>query len=179
MTESWETCRGHGLAIADRVFSAPDAPPQPPRDRTFLLQHLRLEVAIDDVAKTVSGTAVHRLAPINDGLREVVLDAQDLTIRKVTDGEGTALTWDHRGEALTIRLPRPKRAGQAFELRIRYDAKPRKGLYFMAPDKAYPDRPRIVWRPARSSAGHVSSSALFTFCSDRTGPSAWLPSGFL
>jgi len=145
MTESWETCRGHGLAIADRVFSAPDAPPQPPRDRTFLLQHLRLEVAIDDVAKTVSGTAVHRLAPINDGLREVVLDAQDLTIRKVTDGEGTALTWDHRGEALTIRLPRPKRAGQAFELRIRYDAKPRKGLYFMAPDKAYPKRARIAW----------------------------------
>ena len=145
MTDVIDSCRGRGLVAGERAFAGPETPEQPPRDRTFLLQHLRLEVRVDDEAKTVAGVATHRLAPINDGLRDVVLDAEDLTIKGVTEGAGKALEWDHRGTDLSVRLPRPKKAGEPFELRIRYEAKPRKGLFFMGPDKAYPKRARIAW----------------------------------
>lgn len=144
MADFLESCRGHGTGTWDKVFAAPDAPEQPPRDRTFRLHHLRLDITVDDEARTLSGSATHRLSPINDGLREVTLDAAELNIRRV-ESEGKALEWEQHGEALTIRLARARKAGDVFEIRIRYDAKPRKGLYFFGLDKAYPKRARIVW----------------------------------
>ena len=85
MSEFSESCRRVGLSDGPKLFAPPDAPEHPPRDRTFLLQHVRLEITIDDRERTVSGTVTHRLSPINDGLTEVALDAGDLNIRKVVD----------------------------------------------------------------------------------------------
>ncbi len=145
MTDFSETCRGHSLGNGEKVFAPPDAPDQPPRDRTFRLLHLRLEVSLDDRAKTISGTSVLRLAPINDGLKEIVLDAADLTIHKVADDAGHDLEWELNGESLSIQLPRARKAGELCEISVHYDAKPRKGLFFTEPDKANPKRPRIAW----------------------------------
>ncbi len=145
MTEYLESCRGQRIGAWDKVFAAPETPEQFPRDRAFQLQHLRLNITVDDEAKSVSGTAIHRLAPINDGLKDVTLDAAELNIRRVTDETGRALAWEVHGETLTIHLPRARKAGEVFELRIRYDAKPRKGLFFVAPDSAYPDKPQVIW----------------------------------
>ncbi|HLE55140.1 MAG TPA: M1 family aminopeptidase [Thermoplasmata archaeon] len=145
MTESLESCRGYRIGGAERIFAPLDAPEHPPRDRTFQLHHVRLDIVIDDAARTVSGTAAHHLAPINDGLKDVVFDQQGLNIRRVTDGDGKALDFEVHGEELTVHLARTKKAGERFELRIRYECKPQKGLFFVAPDKAYPARPRIVW----------------------------------
>jgi aminopeptidase N len=140
----FDSCRGHGTGTWDRAFASPDAPDQPPRDRTFRLHHVRLDVTVDDEARTISGSATHRLSPINDGLREITLDAAELTIRGI-ESDGKALEWEAHGEVLSIRLPRARKAGEPFEIRIRYEAKPRKGLYFVGPDKAYPKRARIAW----------------------------------
>ena len=132
-------------AFGDRTFVPPETSEQWARERTFALQHLRLDLVVDDEAKKVSGTATHRLAPINDGLKEIVLDLDNLRIRGVKDEAGKALEFETHGEELTIRLPRARKAGEAFELRVRYEATPTKGLFFVAPDKAYPKKPRIVW----------------------------------
>src|SRR5213593_1231647 len=129
----------------EKVFAPPDAPEHPPRDRTFLLQHVRLEITVDDQERAISGTVTHRLSPINDGLTEVALDAGDLNIRKILDVGGHELEWELHGETLSIHLPKARKAGQAFELRISYDAKPRKGIFFTGPDKANPKRPRVTW----------------------------------
>ena len=132
-------------AAGDRAFAPPDTPPQYARERTFRELHLKLALRIDMESKTVSGTATHRIAAINDGLREVVLDAQGLRIHAVRDGSGHALGWETRGDTLVVRLAKPAKEAAAFELRIRYTCSPRKGLYFTAPDDAYPDEPRTVW----------------------------------
>ena len=145
MSEFSESCRRLGLDTAEKVFAPPDAPEHPPRDRTFLLRHLRLEIAIDDRERTVSGTATHRLSPINDGLTEVALDAGDLNIQNVVDESGHGLEWELNGETLTIHLSKARKANEEFELRITYDGKPRKGIFFTGPDKANPKRPRITW----------------------------------
>src|SRR2546426_6935759 len=145
VSEFSESCRRLGLTAGEKTFAPPDVPEQPPRERTFLLQHVRLEISVDDRERMISGTVTHRLAPINDGLTEVALDAGDLNIRKVLDDGGHELEWDLHGETLSIHLPEARKAGQAFELRISYDAKPRKGIFFTGPDKANPKRPRITW----------------------------------
>ena len=130
---------------ADKVFAPPDAAEHPPRDRTFLLRHLRLEIAIDDRAHTLSGIATHTLSPINDGLKEVILDAGELNIHKVKDDAGRVLDWELHGESLSIRVGKSRKAGDTIQIRIEYDAKPRKGFFFTEPDKANPKRPRIAW----------------------------------
>src|SRR3989442_116676 len=145
VSEFSESCRRLGRMDGEKAFEPPDAPEHPPRDRTFLLQHVRLEITVDDQERTISGTATHRLSPINDGLTEVALDAGDLNIYKVLDEGGHELEWELHGETLSIHLPKARKAGQVFELRISYDAKPRKGIFFTGPDKANPKRPRITW----------------------------------
>ncbi len=145
MSEFSESCRRVGLADGPKLFAPPDAPEHPPRDRTFLVQHVRLEITIDDRERTVSGTVTHRLSPINDGLTEVALDAGDLNIRNVVDDAGHNLEWELHDETLSIRLPKARKAGEPLELRISYDAKPRKGIFFTGPDKANPKRPRVTW----------------------------------
>ncbi len=146
MSEGADGCGGgHAGSAADRAFAPPDAPLQYAREQSFREIHLKLELVIDQEARTVSGTATHRLVPVNDGLREVDLDAQDLQVRGVRDGSGHALEWEAHGDALTVHLGRPHKSGEEFELRIRYACTPRKGLYFTAPDAAYPHKPRTVW----------------------------------
>jgi aminopeptidase N len=107
--------------------------------------HLKLTLSVDDPTGTVSGTASHRLASINDGLRTLIFDQQDLHIRSVRDESGRALAWETHGDTLLVRLAKPRKAGEAFEVRVRYSCTPRKGLYFTAPDDAYPEKPRTVW----------------------------------
>ena len=145
MPDLTDSCRGHHLAAGEKMFAPPDAPEHPPRDRTFRLHHLRLKVTIDDRERSVSGTATHRLSPINDGLKTLALDAADLSIRRIVDDAAKVLEWEVHGDSLEIRLGKARKAGETFEVRISYDAKPRRGLFFMAPDKAYPKRPRVVW----------------------------------
>ncbi len=146
MTDQLESCRGQRRgAFSDYAFAPPEARDRWPPERTFQLLHLRLDIAIDDDAKTVSGTATHRLAAINDGLREVALDQEGLDVRGVKDEDGKALDFELVGDQLIIQLPRARKAGDPFGLRIRYTCSPRKGLFFTGPDKGYPDKPRIVW----------------------------------
>ncbi len=146
MTDYLESCKGHRMgAFADHAFTPPDTREQWPPERTFQLLHLRLDLVIDDATKSVTGTATHRLAAINDGLKEVAFDQYELDIRGVKDDAGKALDFEVIGEQLLVRLPRARKAGVPFEIRIRYSASPRKGMFFPAPDPGYPEKPRIVW----------------------------------
>jgi len=146
--ENW-ICRQTNAALADRVFADESAPEQGPRDREFHVKHIRLEIALDVPGRRVAGTSTLTLAPINDGLRKIVLDAVDLRIRGVRGG-GKSLAFEHRDGKLAVTLPRAYRADQEFDLAIRYDGKPRKGLFFIAPDRHYPRDQPMVWSQGES-----------------------------
>ena len=47
--------------------------------------------------------------------------------------------------ALIVPLERPSKRGERHEVFIRYEGQPKKGLYFVLPDKDYPNRPKEVW----------------------------------
>lgn len=120
-----------------------------PRSRTYDLEHVKVELAFDWEKKELAGTATLRLAPINDGLERVDVDAAEMTIESVTL-DGRPLPFHYSGDKLSIALDRPYSSDDHLELAIRYRTRPRKGLYFIAPDDAYPHKPRQIWTQGES-----------------------------
>jgi len=114
------------------------------RSRTYDLQHIRLELSFDFPRKMVMGTATLTLSPLQDTLSSVILDAVDLQVESVEAG-GVPLKYQTDEGKLTIALDRPFASGETITLSIRYSAQPRAGLYFILPEKGYPNRLLQVW----------------------------------
>src|SRR2546425_2379442 len=143
--ESFLFCRAYTIGAFDKVFAEESAPEHFPRDRTFHLRHIRIDITLDEEAGEVRGIATLRLSPLNDGLREIDLDGEDLHIRKVTDQESRSLEFEYDSHKLRIKLGRAYKADTEFTLKIAYDARPRKGMFFIRPTKTDPKRPWMVW----------------------------------
>jgi aminopeptidase N len=79
------------------------------------------------------------------GAAELALDAVGMTLGEVAIGEDGAFTpaaYEYDGDQIRIAVPKGSRSGQ---VRISYRATPRRGLYFLAPDRFVKDRPVQVW----------------------------------
>ena len=145
-----ENCRGFAIGAGERSFVAESTPEKGPRDRTFHVKHLKLEVSFDEENKKVKGTSTLTMSPINDGLKSVDIDAVDMTIDRVVDGDGRRLDFEVADNKVMVKLLRAYKAGQDFLLNIAYEATPRTGLFFIGPDKAYPDKPFQIWTQGES-----------------------------
>jgi len=143
----------HGHGRCSRALAAAAAGPRPhplagdqphyAPDLIVDVKHIKLEIAIDPTAKSVAGTATHTIVAINDGVRQVVFDAAEMTIKKVTVA-GKPVKFDYDDPVLRVDVPRMK-AGAQTQVAITYAAKPRRGLWFTAPDKDYPKKPLQAW----------------------------------
>src|SRR5258708_24573626 len=73
---------------------------------------------------------------------------------KRTTGErrsaGAAAKFEIISDKLIVPLPEAAKAGEKFDVQIRYECRPKKGLYFILPDKDYPDRPKQIWTQSES-----------------------------
>jgi aminopeptidase N len=114
------------------------------RDRAANISHIKLEVALDFDAKKISGTATHRLSAITGPLDRLEFDAAELEIKAVRVG-GEPATFETADDKLKIAMPRALKAGEEIEIAIDYAGQPRRGLYFVGPDTAYPNKPRQAW----------------------------------
>ena len=134
------------------------------RDRAYKVEHLRLDLAFDLKRRSVAGTAMIRIRPRHDGLREAVLDAVELDVASVTDGDGNDLAWSTGDRTLRVNLGRARRASQPVTIVVSYSATPRRGLYFNQPDEGYPTRPEQIW-----TQGQAEDSACYFPCLDFPG----------
>lgn len=133
-------------APGTRPFAAPDALPSYMPDREYDLRHLRLDLAFDPAAKSVSGTATNTLTPLRPGTSTLVFHAVDLRVSRVRLGEAELpFTLDPAAQTLTVRLDRPRGPGDELVVAIDYTARPRAGLWFVGPDAGYPKKPRQIW----------------------------------
>ena len=119
------------------------------RSRDYDLQHSRIALRFDLDQKKVLGDVTHSLTILRDSTSKIVFDSADLTIQSVTVNKSTA-KFETKADKLIIPLATAAHAGEKFDVAIRYDAKPTKGLYFILPDKDYPDRPKQVWSQGES-----------------------------
>jgi aminopeptidase N len=115
-----------------------------PRDRNVDVLHIKIRVALDVPGKSVTGTATHTVCAMNDGVSSCEFDAIEMQIESVVAGK-TPARWDYDGEKLRVHLPGALARGEETQIAISYRATPRLGLYFIAPDEAYPDKPHQVW----------------------------------
>ena len=114
------------------------------RDRVVDVKHSKIDIKLDLEAKRVSGVVTHTVAPLNEGTRFVQCDAVDLEIASVSVGRKPAeFTYD--GSKLHVDLGEGRSRGQDLPVAISFAATPRIGMYFIAPDEGYPDKPVQVW----------------------------------
>jgi aminopeptidase N len=119
------------------------------RSRDYDLQHSRIALRFDLDEKKVIGDVTHTLTILRDSTAKIVFDSAGLNIQNVTVDKSAA-KFETKDDKLIIPLTAAVHAGEKFDVNIRYEAKPTKGLYFILPDKDYPDRPKQVWTQGES-----------------------------
>src|SRR5271168_1475098 len=127
-------------ALADEPYA---------RSRDYDLQHSKIVLRFDVPQKQVIGDVTHTLAILRDNTAKISFDSVGLTIHSVTVDRAPA-KFETTDTKLIVALPESAKTGQKFEIEIKYDGKPSKGLYFILPDAGYPDRPIQVWTQGES-----------------------------
>jgi len=123
------------------------------RKRTYHLEHIVLRVTLDEKNKSVSGTSELTVRPLSEALDTLDVDSAELKILSATEPDGTKLPFDQIEQKLRIHLPAPAGPNDEITVTIAFSGNPRKGLYFIAPDRSYPDKPVQIW-----SQGEVDDS---------------------
>ena len=119
------------------------------RSRDYDLQHSKIALRFDVDQKKVIGDVTHTLAILRDGTPSIAFDSVGLTIQGVTVNKASA-KFETTASKLIVQLPAAAHTGEKFDVDIRYEGKPSKGLYFILPDKEYPNRPKQVWSQGES-----------------------------
>lgn len=114
------------------------------RDRNYHLEHARISLRFDIERRKIFGEVTHRVTALRDGVTRIDFDSVNLTISAVSI-DGRPAKFETTAAKLVIPLDPPAHSGQAYEITIRYEGRPRRGLYFILPDKDYPDRPKEIW----------------------------------
>ena len=139
------------VALLAISFAAPLVRADEPyaRSRDYDLQHSKIALRFDLENKKVLGDVTHTLSILVDGTNTISFDSVGLAIDSVTVNKAAA-KFETTAEQLNVHLPAAAKAGDKFEVEIRYQGQPRKGLYFILPDKDYPDRPSQIWTQGES-----------------------------
>jgi aminopeptidase N len=105
-------------------------------DRTVDILHVAIDVTPDFKARTIKGVTSIRFAPIARQLQEFSLDAMDLRVSSVS--ATTAIDdYSVTNEKITIMFRQPIPPGQETTVVVRYEAEPKRGLYFRTPELGY------------------------------------------
>jgi aminopeptidase N len=119
------------------------------RSRDYDLQHSKIALRFDVRQKKVMGDVTHTILLLRNDLDSVWFDSVGLQIEsvKLNKSEAKFRTTDTK---LIVDLPRPGKVGEKLDIEIKYEGKPTKGLYFILPDKNYPNQVTEVWTQGES-----------------------------
>lgn len=113
------------------------------------VQHYVLRVGFERAKKVVNGDATIRLKPLKDGFRRVEFDSVGIRYSSVRiQPSNLPLTYKVTANSIAIDLDRPYKKGEDVEIRFVYTANPKKGVYFIGPQKAedgVPARTPQIW----------------------------------
>ncbi len=144
-------------------------------DRSFRIHHLKLELQFDLDHERVWGKATLTVSPFADGLQSLAFDAAELSVSSIrriqpqqevapaplrmlgetlTHSSPVNLLFDTQPETISIELDRPLKRDEEAVIEIAYSCRPRKGLFFVKPDDAYPDKPLQIWSQGQTEDAH-------------------------
>ncbi len=143
----WETLICAVLLLCGAMLLRADEPYA--RSKDYDLQHSKVVLRFDLDQKKVIGDVTHTLSPLREGVNEVSFDSVGLQIQSVKLNRKDA-KFSTTDKKLIVTLPKTGKIGEKYEIEIKYEGKPTKGLYFILPDKDYPNRPKQVWTQGES-----------------------------
>ncbi|MDM9584969.1 M1 family metallopeptidase [Nostoc sp. GT001] len=147
-----------------KPFELPGARPHYNPDRPGQVEHIFLDLSLDIPKQSYQGSCSIRLLPIRNGIDRLTLDAVNLNIESVQVDE-VPQNFNYDGEQLSIELSQPTQIGKRLLIAIAYSvAKPQRGIYFIQPDKHYPNKPSQVW-----TQGEDEDSRFWFPCFDYPG----------
>ena len=146
------------------AFELPGARPHYTPDRPGQVNHIFLDLVLNIPKQRFFGTCQIQLTPVRSGITQLQLDAMELDIKGVeVNNQPQAFSAD--GETVTIELSDPTTPETPLVLKIDYSVKrPRRGLYFVGPTEAEPDKPTQVW-----TQGEDEDSRFWFPCFDYPG----------
>jgi aminopeptidase N len=124
------------------------------RNRDYDVLHYKIEVSFDEAQRKVMGTVSTTLVPFTPGLTHVIFDAEEMTIDSVSLARGKTLTFTTGPKTLDILLDRMYSYRDTITVVTHYWCTPRRGLFFIQPDSAYPHVPWQIWTQGEDMDNH-------------------------
>ena len=137
-----------------RQFGDPLSKVHGERVRTYDLEHVLLRVTLNEKEKSISGTSTLTLLPLKPDMDTIEVDSAELEIHSVTGKNAEPLPFELSDGKLRIHLAAPATLSEQVEININYSGKPRKGLYFVGPDKENPDKQVQIWSQGEAEDTH-------------------------
>jgi aminopeptidase N len=165
---------------AAKKFALPGSKPHYPPSLSFTITHMQLAVEPNLQDRSISCEQHLEITALHD-IDAIELNAVELHIKTVVD-EKTSSKLDYRtlDDKLIIKLGVMLKEQERRSISISYAAKPRKGFYFIAPDRYYPKKRFEAW-----TQGQTIESRHWYPCIDHpqlrftTDISVSVPAGFI
>src|SRR5262249_22280408 len=127
--------------------------------RYFDVKHVKAELTLAARQKQVRGTVTHTLSPLHPFLTRIELDcAPELKVTKVSKqskgGSPVNCSFSATDGKLIVTMDKAHGSGDDLVLAIDYSGSPTKGLTFVLPDPAYPEKPLAIWTQGQSEDTH-------------------------
>jgi aminopeptidase N len=138
-------------AVAQSVFPVRDDGEA--RSRTYDVLHYRIEVSFDEPNRKVIGRVTTSLVPFLQEFTSIAFDAEQMQIQRVTMGK-KELRFEVEPKTLVIHLDRAYSLLDTLTVSVEYSCTPKRGLYFVQPDSAYPEKPWQIWTQGEDMDNH-------------------------
>ena len=135
------------LALGGTLILRADEPYA--RSKDYDLHHSKVALRFDLDQRGVIGDVTHTISLLRNGLDKIWFDSVGLEIESV-QLNGKKATFETTDARLIVALPKGSKSGDKYDIEIKYQGKPTKGLYFILPDKNYPNRPKQIWTQGES-----------------------------
>jgi aminopeptidase N len=144
-------CLHHqGVGSEPLQIAEPGVGPSYPPDRAVRITHATLRLQLDPPSRSFQGEAELQLVPFPGYPGRFELDLDEVEVDSVTDGEGTALSYEHTDGQLHITAPTAPGT-----VRVTWHGShPRRGLFFTGPTEAWPTRSPQAWTQCQDEDGH-------------------------
>jgi aminopeptidase N len=165
--QGWPFLRFLIVVLAIFLLAPPGRADDPyARSRDYDLQNVRTHLWFDLDQKKIRGEVNHTLSVLRDDITEIKFDCAELKIQSVQlDGKDAKFTTT--ASQLIVPLVHAAKRGERHEVLVRYEGQPKKGLYFVLPDKNYPQQPKEIWTQGESEDTHFYIP-IYDYPNDRT-----------
>ncbi len=118
----------------------------PPLVAPFRFDATIVRLRFDAARGIVYGDETAIVQPKRAGLRELPFNTLGIRYDGVTvNGKPATYTIDASRQMMQVHLPSPAAAGARLAVEFRYSAQPQRGIYFIRPDKGYPNVTPEIW----------------------------------